>query len=43
MLLVGFGGKDNFGALGASARAGPSLVEKVVNVGLHNCFFSCMP
>ena len=32
-------GKDNFGALGASARAGPTMVEKVINVGLHDWFF----
>ena len=39
VLLVGFGGKDDLGAPGASAGANPSLVEEVINVGLHNWFF----
>ena len=39
VLLVGFGGKDNLGAPGASTRANPSLVKQVINVGLHNWFF----
>ena len=39
VLLVGFGGKDNLGAPGASTRANPSLVEEVINVGLHDWFF----
>ena len=39
VLLVGFGGKDNLGAPGASTRVNPSLVKQVVNVGLHNWFF----
>ena len=39
VLLVGFGGKDNLGAPGASTRVNPSLVKQVINVGLHNWFF----
>ena len=39
VFLVGFGGKNDFGTPGASARANPSLVEEVINVGLHDWFF----
>ena len=39
VFLVGFGGKNDFGTPGASTRANPSLVEEVINVGLHDWFF----
>ena len=39
VFLVGFWGKNDFGTPGASARANPSLVEEVINVGLHDWFF----
>ena len=39
VFLVGFGGKNDFGTPGASARVNPSLVEEVINVGLHDWFF----
>ena len=39
VFLVGFGGKNDFGTPGASPRANPSLVEEVINVGLHDWFF----
>ena len=39
VFLVGFGGKNDFGTPGASTRVNPSLVEEVINVGLHDWFF----
>ena len=39
VFLVGFGGKNDFGTPGTSARLDPSLVEEVINVGLHDWFF----
>ena len=39
VFLVGFGGKNDFGTPGTSARPDPSLVEEVINVGLHDWFF----